>query len=163
MGDLLNRISRFLFDGARNIDRTILVVDALVLIVIIVEWVRSERREQRHELRELQRERDSSERRRVVNERVAAMRERMKLGQELQTSVPGAMSDHSPWTVAVNEWERGTKELVRSYSDVAETAFLRDTRDLSRMPPKANPMLQITLTCRLSNLQGIIEKPDTYF
>jgi hypothetical protein len=47
MGDLIHRIGRVLFEGARPIDRTVLIVDALVLLIIFVEWIQAQRREHR--------------------------------------------------------------------------------------------------------------------
>ena len=36
---MLDALKRLLLDGARPIDRTILVVDLLVLLVIVAEWI----------------------------------------------------------------------------------------------------------------------------
>jgi hypothetical protein len=154
MGDLIHRIGRVLFEGARPIDRTVLIVDALVLLIIFVEWIQAQRREHR-----------ISQRQKLVDTRLVSVRGAISQGQAIQHSaVPNGDAQTDHWYQRTKAWTTQTEKLLEGYSLRASTAFM----DVS----SANPMRTYQefavaqeyahLVARLNNLIRIMENPEVY-
>jgi hypothetical protein len=144
-----------LFEGARPIDRTVLVVDLLVLLVIVIEYGHSLLRERKKGQRELQRRR-----------RLEFVRQAMSNGQELQRKAPYVHApnlDVAEWKHSVNSWVQNTQTLLRSYSAQAEASFLHDPHSIPANYPTLATHEYHLLVIRLNNLRGIMEKPEVYF
>jgi type II secretory pathway pseudopilin PulG len=154
---LTTRIYRLLFDGARHIDVTILVVDLLVLVVIVIEWIRTESRERKQAQKASQREK-------LVAERIEALRQLMSQGQEIQSNPPPPGDARvDSWSKMADRWGEKTQALLRSYSAPAETSFLhRPPIGPTTYAHIGAQVAYSTLVARLDNLRGIIEKPDVY-
>ena len=153
MLDAITRISRLLFDGARPIDRTVLGVDVLVLLVILVDSIRTRSRERRADQRERQRD-----------QRLAVVQHVMSKGHELEQDAPYPTSPSdaiSRWKDLVNAWIRDTQALLKSYSAQAEASFLHDPHTIPpnyRLPVREYHLL----VTRLNNLRGIMENSEVY-
>jgi hypothetical protein len=109
--------------------------------------------------------RKARSRERCVTQRVAALREAWSKGQELLLSVPGSGAPRvAEWATAVSEWNEETRVLLKSYSAHAEAAFmLRIPESPNRYGSIGAVFEYISLLSGVSNLRGIIEKPDVYF
>jgi hypothetical protein len=101
----------------------------------------------------------------LVAQRVAAMRDAMSRGQELQLCTPASGNPNvDEWAQAVSNWGEETRVLLKSFSAHAETAFLMQTPVSPFITSSIGALSEyISLISRLSNLRGIIEKPDVYF
>jgi HAMP domain-containing protein len=154
MLDAITRLWRVLFDGARPIDRTVLVVDALVLAVIVTEYIHARNRERRMDRREQQKLR-----------RIESLRQAMSQGRNLQHNVPkdisGAAQVILDWRSSVRSWIEETRDLLKSYSAQAETSFLHDPHGIPANYPLAVPEYG-QLVRALNNLREIMERPEVY-
>lgn len=164
---MLDAVKRLLLDGARPIDRTILVVDLLVLLVILGEWIRSEIRERRAETRERaaeQRRLKAEERAEEIKKRIAILQGMMREGRVVQDSVPDINNPMraAEWRNSVHIWTEKTRALLKSYSPQAETAFLHNSYSFIVAVTNAAPKEYTELAERLNSLRGIIENPDVY-
>jgi len=154
MGDIIHRIGQMLFGGARPIDRTVLIVDVLVLLVIVIEYKRTVRRE-----------RADNKRKAVVAVRINSVREMLSEGQKIQNSaVPSGHTDTDRWFQRLQRWTDSTSAALELYSAPACAAFL----DVSEAPPMsiyqtiASPQDFVHLLARLQNLRRIMEHPEIY-
>jgi hypothetical protein len=105
---------------------------------------------------------------RKKRERIAGIFGLMSAGYALQRRSPNRNADQSTideWISSVNDWIKGTSELLHGYSAQAEAAFLLGTRHDASYPGVAFAAEQYfgLLITRLDNLQGIMEKPEVYF
>jgi hypothetical protein len=148
---MLDTIRRMFADN-RPIDNVMLVVELLVLLLIAYEvWIGIlERRKER-------------KRKNDVREKVSALRNAMFEGQKIQHSWPKIGGSRAECEAALNSWFEQTTKLLRSYSAHAETAFLCEVPE----PPNKYGSIEAVfhysrLMQRITNLQGIIEKPDVY-
>jgi len=138
----------------RPADWAILIVDLLVLVVIVIEYV--------HQLR---RERKESRRQKIIDERVQAIRKAILEGQKLQrSSVPYMDPGTAAWFESVKKWTGETQLLLASYSPQAEASFtdissmvLGNVGNLRGAQSHYNQLL-----AQLTNLRGIMEKPEVY-
>jgi hypothetical protein len=147
------------FEGIRPFDWLMLGIEVAVLIAILVFDIRGVRRERRHDKGEL-------ERKTLIDTRVGEMRTAMSKGQELLLSAPPVSDDPhvGAWAQAVSHWNEDTRQLLKSYSAHAETAFTLRIPDSPNHYGSIGAVFDyISLVSGLKNLQGIIEKPDTYF
>jgi hypothetical protein len=154
MLDAVCRINRFLFDGARPIDRTILVVDLLVLLVIAAEAIR-----------ELRLARKARKRQKIIDERVQAVRKAISEGQRIHSSaVSIGHTGTAAWAQLALKWTADTQTLMASFSAQAEAAFL-DVSEASPMNVHGSmgaAQEYSHLLARLKNLRGIMENPEVY-
>ena len=138
----------------RPADWVVIVIELLVLGVIVFEVWHS-----------LARERQDARRKKLVEQRIAEMREALSRGAELQHTVPGSGDPRvGGWAQAADRWGRETGSLLKSYSAQAETAFLHAANLLPIQYGSVGAAAEYTaLLSRLNNLRGIMEKPEIYF
>src|SRR2546428_2535998 len=146
-----------LFEDVRPFDWLMLVIEVAVLVAILVFDIRAVRRERRHD-------REQRDRRTLVDQRVAALRDAMSKGQELRLSTPVSGNPHvAEWAQAVTNWGEETRVLLKSFSAHAEAAFLMQMSGSPYINGSIGATFEyISLISRLDNLRGIIEKPDVY-
>ena len=157
-GDAAGRIMRMALEGARPIDKTVLAVDGLVLAVIVAEWIRNE-------LKDRKKERIESYRKKVILERVSALRGLMVEGQKLKESQPPHLPGQGviDWETQVRNWTEKSRNLLGSYSSQAEAAFIHHPAIQANVYGSSpRPFVYGALEHRLGNLRNIIEKPDVY-
>jgi hypothetical protein len=137
----------------RPADWAILIVDLLVLVVIVIEYV--------HQLR---RERKESRRQKIIDERVQAIRKAILEGQKVQrSSVPYKDPGTDAWLESVKKWTDETQLLLASYSPQAEASFMDiSSMALGNIGSIGAQSYYNQLLARLINLRGIMEKPEVY-
>jgi hypothetical protein len=157
----------FGFD-TRPIDWVMLVVEFLVLSLIAYEVVTN-----------IVRDRRISRRQSAVNERLLALTEFMKKGQELQGSIPmpqkGDLTAILAWTISVQKWSEEVQTYLTQYSARAAAAFalivsshevdsiVRDSKGFTFPIGGGIREAYQRLVSQLNNLRGIMEKPEVYF
>jgi hypothetical protein len=146
---MLLNTGRRMFAGSRPIDIVMLVVELLVLAIIAIEYgghVWEKRR---------------------IKVRLAAIRSSYSQGQRLQLNAPrglGVSQASQEWTASVRQWIDDTRSLLQLYSDQAAASFVHDPIDSPQVHHTIpDPVTYALLATRLSNLRGIMEKPEVYF
>ena len=146
-----------LFEDVRPFDCLMLIIEVAVLVAILVFDIRAVRRERRHD-------REQRDRRTLVDQRVAALRDALSKGRELQLRTPGSGDPYvAAWRQAVSNWGEETRVLLKSFSEHAETVFSLPMPSLPYITGSVGAVSEfVSLISQLNNLQGIIEKPDVY-
>jgi hypothetical protein len=147
-----------LFEDVRPFDWLMLVVEVAVLLAILIFEVRAICRERHHD-------REQRDRRILVAQRVAALRDAMSKGQKLRLCTPGSGDPHvEEWAQAVTNWGEETRVLLESFSAHAGAVFVTQMSSSPHITGSEGALFEyISLISRLDNLRGIIEKPDVYF
>jgi predicted outer membrane lipoprotein len=162
-GFVVNDMFWRLFHDARPIDVLILAVDFLVLLAILWFEIREERRRKR--------ETDTA----ALRESQVALR-RYKVffclgnGQELLRTVPLACTAEADkqaqdWGDLVKAWISQTSQSLRTFSLLAEAAFLDDSARSTATYPNISQHAQhfySILNHKMASLRSIGENPDTY-
>ena len=146
-----------LFEDARPFDWLMFSIEVAVLFAILIFDIRAVRRERRQD-------RERRERKALVDKRVAALRDALSKGQELQLRTPGSGDPYvAAWRDAVSNWGEETRRLLKSFSEHAETAFSLPMPSLPYITGSVGAVSEfVSLISHLNNLRGIIEKPDVY-
>lgn len=168
---MLDTIRRFLFEGARPIDRTMLFIELAVLLVIVYAEVKAFRYDKRIALRE-----------KLIADRRTALAEFAASGLELQGSVPTGLGwtpderkKKLAWQQSVTAWVEETHSFLEKHSHRAVAAFmlvsgsgtdhLMVTTSVGQMAELHDQIKHFyqRLVSHLGNLRGIIEMADMYF
>ena len=109
--------------------------------------------------------RESRKRKRIIDERVRAVREAISKGQHIQCSaVSIGHSGTAAWAQLALKWTADTQTVMAFFSAQAEAAFL-DVSEASPMNVHERmgaPQEYSHILARLKNLRGIMENPEVY-
>ena len=143
---------RRIFADSKPLDVIMFVMEFLVLLLIayeVADHVLAKRSERK--------------RKKLIEGRVAILRDAMAKGQKIQHSWPKIGGSRAECEDAVSKWCEQTGLLLKSYSAHAETAFLHEVPESPNRYGSIEAVFCYSkLVQRMSNLQGIIEKPDIY-
>jgi len=145
---MLDTLRRLFFGGAKPIDRTMLVIEVLVLGVIAYETI------------------SAIWRKRTVHKRLNALFALMEKGISLQQAPPDTDAAAHDWAQAVDVWITETTQVLSKYSAQAVASFNHQGKPASISHAGISGIAHghhAQLLIRLENLRAIMEKPDVYY